>query len=272
MSRIRLDRGRSFGQVESDLDVLPQSIPEDLLHPLNDFVQLDGAHLHQLLAAEREELRDQRFGPIRSPMGLPKPLHRIVFTFRRLSQRQVQVTENRSQQVVQVVGDSSRQLPDGLHLLSLKKLDLQLRLLRLGQLYRGVVFDEELTSDDYTLLVLDGCDVMPQVRTLPPLGCIGHDLHHGGPLIHRLFVEPGKPPVHKRREGEHVDLPGLLFRGGAKDLHEGVVHMLNFAVPVHEKKPDRRVFHKEPVAAFALFEAFIRFLEGGNVYVGAHHP
>ena len=84
-------------------------------------VEREHARLEHLTSAERQQLAGQAGGPLaRVADLLDVSPDRIVGA--ELLQDQIAVAQDAGEQVVEVVGDPARQLPDGLHLLRVAQL------------------------------------------------------------------------------------------------------------------------------------------------------
>ena len=126
-------------EIEPEQDPLAHEPPQHAAHVAHDRVEVDLSRLHDLLAAEREELTDER----RRPVGRAADLLDVV-TARvdrgGVREQQLGAAEDGGEQVVEVVGDSARELADRLHLLGESELVLQaLSLRNVAQVHQQIL-------------------------------------------------------------------------------------------------------------------------------------
>ncbi len=124
------DVARVLVQIQLERHLLPDEAEEEILEPSEEPVQVNDPRLHDLAAAEGEELRGQGGRPrggasnlfqVRDDSGV-----RVRGRARsHVRDRQLGIAPDRHQQVVEVVRDPARQTTDGLHLLRLAELFLQ---------------------------------------------------------------------------------------------------------------------------------------------------
>ena len=99
-----------------ELDVLAEQAAQHRLDVPDDDVEVDHFGAKHLLAAEREQLVHERFGPLRRTgdlLGVPPRLA----PGRQLREQEVAVPLNRGEQVVEVVRDAAGQPAHGVHAL-----------------------------------------------------------------------------------------------------------------------------------------------------------
>ena len=117
-------------------------------HVAHDVIEIEGARLEQLASREEQELAGERGRAVSRPADL---LERRAMRVRavQLSQDDFRVARYHRQQVVEVVRDPAGQPPDGLHLLRLH--ELLLELLALGDVHADAPArppgDGELVAD-----------------------------------------------------------------------------------------------------------------------------
>ncbi len=126
LARIDPDQTQLGMKTRDDVDVLTDQAAQ---HPVQGFhggVQVQYHDLQDLLATERQELRRERYGALASLPYRFRVVPAHIVGRKRLLQQLV-VPENGREQVVEVVGDPARQTSDGLHLLGLHRLCVELR-------------------------------------------------------------------------------------------------------------------------------------------------
>jgi hypothetical protein len=119
--------------VGGELDVLVEHAPQQHLELADQLAQVENLALHGLLAREGQQLAHQVGGPRRGLLDLVQSLvgriaHRVA------GGQHVELHEDGGEQVVEVVRHAAGQLADGLHLLALR--ELQLDLLLLGDVHQ----------------------------------------------------------------------------------------------------------------------------------------
>ncbi len=107
------------------VDVLPDESSDESLHFVRDLVQVDDLRLEQLLPTEGQKLPSQGCGAIGGLLDRRHVLAALVIGGKLFSQHP-RVAGNHSEKVVEIVGHTARQLPDGFHLLGLTELVLGL--------------------------------------------------------------------------------------------------------------------------------------------------
>ena len=116
------------------LDVLPDQSPEQFPCIRDQRIQVHHPRFEHLLPAEDEQLAGEPGGALPSPANLgdilvcPRSRHEV-------REQQLGAPEDSREDVVEIVRDASRQPSDGLHLLRLTILDLELP--NLGQISRN---------------------------------------------------------------------------------------------------------------------------------------
>src|SRR6478752_4668912 len=106
-------------------DVLADQASQQAVHPLDDVTQVDVVGLERLAPAERKQLAGQVACPDRGVADGGHLLPAGVASVE-LALQQVAVADHRRHQVVEVVRDAAGELADGLHLLRLAQLLLEL--------------------------------------------------------------------------------------------------------------------------------------------------
>ena len=121
MHGIGQDRAHVRLQLGLELHVLAEDAHQQFVHVVDYRVQIDRPGAHHLLAAEREQLLGQGRRPIRrvtNRLGVGAHV-----AGRGLGvQHQPDVAANDRQQIIEIVGNSSSQIADCLHLLGLTQL------------------------------------------------------------------------------------------------------------------------------------------------------
>ncbi len=121
---IRQDVARIGIDAEADVDILADGTAQDALDVGPHRPPRPGAGRQHLLAAECQELTHQHPCPVGGGMHLDEALA-APFVMTRFSEDQLDVAQHRRQQVVEVVGDASRQPAYALQLLCLAELLLE---------------------------------------------------------------------------------------------------------------------------------------------------
>ena len=130
--------GRRGGEIAAQRDVFAQAAPQHLRHALDDLVQVEQLDLHELLAAEREQLPGEVRGALRGDRHLVERfLGRVGQAFGSPDD-QLRVALDDGEDVVEIMRDAGGELADGLHFLRLAQLRLQVE--PLGD-FRGVAMD-----------------------------------------------------------------------------------------------------------------------------------
>ena len=129
LSGIRAHVAGILRQGQSQHHVLADHAPQHLLEVFDQVVQTEHHRLEHLLAAERQQLAGEsgrslgRFANLRE-IRLSTAVRRHLFS------QQVDVSENRCEDVVEVMRHAARQPPDGFHFLRLPQLPLELLAVR----------------------------------------------------------------------------------------------------------------------------------------------
>ena len=116
---------------------------KQVLHGGDELVGVHRLRIERLPAREGEQAMGERGGTLgRTHRSLGVALHVLRTALRNAGLHQVEGADNAGEKVVEVVGNTSRELPDRLHLLSLTKLLFgSQKLLRplLDALFKGLV-------------------------------------------------------------------------------------------------------------------------------------
>ena len=130
-----------------ELYVLAQSGAQQVFCVANGCVEVDQHGLSDVMPAEDEELPGQAGRPVSSLLHLGHVLLEITVGCEAVRQ-ELGVTQDRLQQVVEVVGDPAGELPDRLHALRLPEALLGLRLTGKGLVELGVLHFELLDQPE----------------------------------------------------------------------------------------------------------------------------
>ena len=106
-------------------DVFADEFPEHCAGALDDFAEIDAAELHDLLAAESEQLPDE----IGSPLGGLADFadgFGVRAHFAELHEEHAGMAINNGQDIIEIVGDPGGELTDGFHFLGLAELAFKL--------------------------------------------------------------------------------------------------------------------------------------------------
>ena len=123
--RIHLDRRQRRRENGHELDIGAEKTAQQLFQLAHDRVDVHNLRLQHLPPAERQQLARQRRRPFaRVPDLFEIGPQRVVE--RNVVEHQVAVTEDRSEQIVEIVGDAAGELANRLHLLRLPQLFFQL--------------------------------------------------------------------------------------------------------------------------------------------------
>src|SRR4029078_6091629 len=96
---------------------------KQVLHGGDELVGVHRLRIERLPAREGKEAMGERGGTLgRAHRGLGIALHILRTALRNAGLHQVEGTDNAGKKIVEVVGNTSRELPDRLHLLSLAEL------------------------------------------------------------------------------------------------------------------------------------------------------
>ena len=140
LARIDLHPPRALHRLDHQLDVLPDHALEHRDQLRHEGPQLDHPRLHDLLAAEGQELARERHRALRRLLDqLDVAVHRLAGL--EPAQQHVRPAGDHGEQVVEVVGDPAREPADRLHLLGLLELHLQARARGVGPPLLGEVAD-----------------------------------------------------------------------------------------------------------------------------------
>ena len=124
LARIRLDHGGTLGGNGQEIHVLADQASEHIVQPFHQGIHVEDPWLERLLAAEGEELPRQRGGPLGAAVDLGQaPGNGVVGVQAAL--QHLAVAPLHHQDVVEIMGHSAGQPADGLHLLRLQKLRLE---------------------------------------------------------------------------------------------------------------------------------------------------
>ena len=154
LAGVHLHPARARGIVRRELDVLAGETAEHRLDPGDDEVNVDEPGLEDLLAAEGEKLPRQGSGALARLADVGQRAAPRVVRFR-FEKQEVGVSGDDRQEVVEVVGDSARELADRIQLLPLAELLLEVQ--ALGDV-PGRRVHEALVADHDDGVVELGCD------------------------------------------------------------------------------------------------------------------
>ena len=137
-----------FGQLELEAHVFGQDAAQHLREVLDEFAELGDAGMKGLLTAEGE----QRAGEVRGAGDRSFDRFQALDDDRReilLELQDLRMTLDDGEHVVEVMRDGAGQAPDGIELLDLAELGLQLQAI-------GDVPEDALDADDVVLGIVDG--------------------------------------------------------------------------------------------------------------------
>ena len=154
----------------------------------DDRVQVEHARLQHLAAAEREQLPRERRGARGGLADLVRVAAEALVV--EALDQELAVAGDGRQQVVEVVGDATRQPPDRLHLLRLPQLLLE------GPLVGEIANDRDMTSRPH----VRGRDELD--AALPAVGPVQCHLR-----VHRPFLEEARPQTVDRLLGHQLVEP-----------------------------------------------------------------
>ena len=126
-SRVGVNGQRPRRQQQLQVDVFAEHAPHHFREARHQLVQIDVLRLHDLAAAERQQLARQAGGAVRRIDDVARrhlPRRGIVLA---LQQREREPLDD-GEDVVEVVRDAAGELPDGLHLLRVAQLGFELAL------------------------------------------------------------------------------------------------------------------------------------------------
>ncbi len=120
LHRVDLDAVEVRAAVQPQLDAVSQHVPQLVLQVGEQGIELHQLGLQHLAAAEGQELAGQGRAPLPRPLDLAHVLARRFFRTE-ADERQLDFARNRGQQVVEDMGDATRQPPHRLHALKLHR-------------------------------------------------------------------------------------------------------------------------------------------------------
>ena len=112
MRRIADDLGRAVGRRDLELHVLAEAAAQERLHARDDRIEVDDARLGAIPLRERQELTNQGRAANRRFLDLVRVL--AWSAIRDVIHQQLGRREDRRQQIVEVVGNATRELTHGL--------------------------------------------------------------------------------------------------------------------------------------------------------------
>ena len=102
----------------SIVTVSPMVPPEQVRHVLHQPVDVDRLHLERMLAREGEQALHQRRGALGGLAGIGEPAAHALLAVE-AAQREIEIADDRGEQIVEVVRDAAGEAADRLHLLRL---------------------------------------------------------------------------------------------------------------------------------------------------------
>ncbi|MNK89562.1 hypothetical protein D3C87_1095760 [compost metagenome] len=153
-------------QVELDADALAERVLDQVLQPGQHLVDIDHFGAQRLPAGKGQQARREHGAALRGP---ERPVHDPAHVGRQVVARlqQLQVAEDRRQQVVEVVRDAARELAQHFHLLRLPHLPFERAALALVAVQR-----DEAARRHGVVAHGQHLAVVEQVVVAPPL-CVG---------------------------------------------------------------------------------------------------
>ena len=253
----RIDLHRGEGNREPGLkgDVLPDDVSEHLQNVRHHLVDVENLAPGLLLAAEDQQLSDEADGPLSGFVDGPDvaadPLQGLRIFAGTPLQSQLGLSHDHRENVVEIVGDSSGQPPQGIELLGLNQLALQLPSLLLVPDPLGYVRDHRKASLVLALLPVEGRRRDDRRDTLPPLGLPPHLVGFTvtlPPFFQLLFDDLLVLAV----EEFHQVSPDKFIEGVSRKFTEPPVHVLNDPIRVDNDKALVHVLDQESVLLLAL--------------------
>ena len=137
----------AFGiELQLNRDVFADGTLQNAMKSAYDLIEIDNLWLIvDVAATEIKQLSGQVFGPMRRGYNSGQFWNQRV-TGRHLGHHHLGIPHDRRQQVVEVVGDTAGQVADGIHLLRLTQLRLQLIACFLGLLSGGRIAEDPRAS------------------------------------------------------------------------------------------------------------------------------
>ena len=129
LSALRADGSAGGLQVEDELDPLPEQRAQHRRQLLHHRAEIDHARMHDLLAAEGEQLPRQRRRQGGRCPDLVDATAQLILAGSDLGARELAVARDRLQDVVELVRDAAGEAPDRLHPLRVAELLIELALL-----------------------------------------------------------------------------------------------------------------------------------------------
>ncbi len=108
----------SVGGPAGQLDVITERRTKEMLRAAHGIVEIDDDRLRHVLAAENEELPGEASRPTSGLLHLGHVLLQLTFGLDGV-RKELGVAEDRLQEIVEIVGDPTGQLPDGLQAVGL---------------------------------------------------------------------------------------------------------------------------------------------------------
>ena len=249
LAGVRLHRAEPGPECRAELDVLTDQAPQQLFQVRDEHVQVQHLGRQHLLATEGEQLAREVGG---TPRGFADLFD--VFPLGHLGpeglEQQVSATEDRGEEVIEVMRDPAGEAPHGFHLLRLTELGLE-------QLTLGDVFDDDVEGLHAAVRVAHRA---PRLADRDGLAVLA--------APHRLGGE-ASPPSHVLDEtcsilGIDVDVPRHVLREQLRrgivtqDVHEGRVHREEPTVRGALEDPERGVLDQRPVGHLGAGQRLLR--------------
>ena len=118
LRRVDADAVQVGIELHPQLDVVPQDAPQLVVQVGQQRVELQQLRLQHLPAAERQELAGEGRSPLADPLDLPQVLARRIVR-RQPEQGELGLAGDGGEEIVEHMGNSSRQPPHGFHALRL---------------------------------------------------------------------------------------------------------------------------------------------------------
>jgi hypothetical protein len=115
---IRADPARRLAAIDVKHDIVADQPLEHACDPSGDVAQVMHAELQHLPPAEGEKLLGQRSRPFAGFKDLIDAAG-VATVLQQLASKKISLAGDHGQEVVEVVGDTSSEAPDGFHLLRL---------------------------------------------------------------------------------------------------------------------------------------------------------
>src|ERR1019366_2561986 len=247
LGRIGESRNQVGIEIGLDFDIFPQRPAQQLVHRIEKMITVDRDRPKHLSAAKRQQSLRQFRASLTSPADVVGELLQILPHTQLLTEK-FRVSHNHREEIVEVMGNSPRELSDHFHFLRLHELFF-------GSLALTQVVDD---SDKDSSAVLFGLPNRQQHRKCrsvlalaDDLPANADDLSHAGLMI---IAEIGVMLVAILRRHQHLDvLPDYLLAPIAEQLLARRIEGLDLSEPVDQNDAvdDRLDYCVDPLPGLA---------------------